>query len=427
MSNLEEHIKASATKRFLDHVINDIGDDSQLKKILVASKQPEAVIAQALSRIRGGTLRQYTNKWGKWKEWRDMVGIPLIASEPSTITDVLIDVRSDIAEGRTIQKEMSLKPMLNSLNFYARTAECKAFGTAMQSRTVQHFSTDTGGHSDRTEASPMTFAQVVGIERWVLHESCPHHITLLAGFILTCIHSSLRFGDAQRCKPQSISLVDNSIRGICWRTKVSDKGQPWGCWSTGFCGPWGHKWTTAMKNVAAEAPEEMDYLLPDSLLTTGKPQVLYRPMNYTRFIGGLRWMTLNLPDKDIRSGNHEVRGITAHIMKCTMLSWAHQLNIPEELRSFQGHHKPASTRQSVVTYSRDDVYGGLRLQLIIRQGAAAAFRPLTPQARGATAVNRENHTSLMDPCSPRQNGRWLPWHLPRGQTVTVDQLSRIAA
>ena len=105
-----------------------------------------------------------------------MVGIPLIAAEPSTITDFLIDVRSDIAEGRTIQKETSLTPMLNSLAFYARTAECKAFGTAMQSRTFQNFSTDTGGHSDRKEASPMTFAQVVGIERWVLHELCPDNV-----------------------------------------------------------------------------------------------------------------------------------------------------------------------------------------------------------------------------------------------------------
>lgn len=73
--------------------------------------------------------------------------------------------------------------------------------------------------------------------------------------ILICVWSSLRFADAQtqRCSFHSFSFDGSSLRGSCWRTKTSSRGQPWGIISSGLSSlgtySWLEKWLTCMDDL----------------------------------------------------------------------------------------------------------------------------------------------------------------------------------
>ena len=71
---------------------------------------------------------------------------------------------------------------------------------------------------------------------------------------------------------------------------------------------------------------------------------------------------------------------TVHGLKSTMLSFASQLQIPEELRRIQGKHR--AVQSSTRLYARDDVSSALVLQRKIHTEALSGWRPLTPLARG---------------------------------------------
>ena len=75
-------------------------------------------------------------------------------------------------------------------------------------------------------------------------------------------------------------------------------------------------------------------------------------------------------------------------MKSTLLSYAAQLQLPDEMRRIQGKHRAvqASTR----LYSPDDVSAALRLQQIIREKTHGS----TPVARGGQAPLIEPKFSL---------------------------------
>lgn len=88
------------------------------------------------------------------------------------------------------------------------------------------------------------------------------------------------------------------------------------------------------------------------------------------------------------------KSYTVHGLKSTMLSFASQLQIPEELRRVQGKHR--AVQSSTRLYARDDVSSALVLQRKIRTEALSGWRPLTPIARGSkdskycTSVHRQS-------------------------------------
>lgn len=192
------------------------------------------------------------------------------------------------------------------------------------------------------------------------------------------------FGDVQRCKPSTVQEHNGLIRGICWRTKVCSNGQPWGCVTEGATGFWGSIWSKVLSQWAEKTDAEPDYRLPNIFTNRGTTEtiLLDRPMPYTRYVGWLRWLLTRVPDDGMRMTGTEAIGITAHSLKSTLLSWSNQLNILEDLRMLQGHHRVTGGRTSAQLYSRDDVYGALRLQDKVWQHNVSGYRPISPQARG---------------------------------------------
>lgn len=79
----------------------------------------------------------------------------------------------------------------------------------------------------------------------------------------------------------------------------------------------------------------------------------------------------------------QVIHLGVHSLKVTFLSWSRQLNIDQDLRRAQGHHRQDGARGSVALYARDDIHPCLVLQRSVQEKIRANFRPLQPVARGA--------------------------------------------
>ena len=198
---------------------------------------------------------------------------------------------------------------------------------------------------------------------------CPEHERLFLGGLLVCVWSSLRWMDIQRCCPESLVIDGNIIRGNCWQTKTSQQGQPWGLIADGASGTiegrnWGKIWFASLQTWVKTQESEIDYLIPDVDLRADGVigSVLPRPMTYScasacfRRLMGASWMGTAKID------SHQCASYTLHGLKATLLSWSRQLDVREDLRGDQGHHRSSSGRAAVSLYSRDDVWGALRCQ-----------------------------------------------------------------
>ena len=71
-----------------------------------------------------------------------------------------------------------------------------------------------------------------------------------------------------------------------------------------------------------------------------------------------------------------------HSFKVTILSFAKQLNLEEDLRLQQGHHRPVGSAMAGL-YGRDDVAGPLLLQKQVIAALVNGFRPLRAKSRGS--------------------------------------------
>ena len=400
----EEATMQSAIKAFRDHLANDLGHTSELWRNIEDSKHTDFILDKILRKTRPGSLRQICDKWSRWREWRRMTGIEVSSVNSSVVMDFLVDCQLESKEGRQAPRKAGVKPMLSALQYMARTSDCKQLLEILQSSSVKALAEPSSTGADKKEATPLSLASLAGMERWLLQADCPQHIVLIIGFCLCCTHSSLRFGDGQRCTPSSISLESGVLRGSCWRTKVSNSGQPFGNWARGLCGDWANKWQQAALTTAKDMEEPPDDLLPDISFPKGGPvAILNRPMAYTRFIGWIRWILQNLPDHPFRLLPHESLNVTSHSMKCTILSWAQQVGVPEDLRALQGHHRPSGQRKSVQTYSRDDVFGGLRCQQMVLRHIHSGWYPITPQGRGGRPPIAEKPVPKDWLCIPDQD------------------------
>ena len=93
-------------------------------------------------------------------------------------------------------------------------------------------------------------------------------------------------------------------------------------------------------------------------------------------------------------GSADLTGLGVHSCKVTFLSWARQLNIEEELRMAQGHHRVSSSTSMAASYSRDDVRPALQAQRILLLKIIQGFRPITPALRGGQVPLKEHPVTL---------------------------------
>ncbi|CAE7366635.1 unnamed protein product [Symbiodinium sp. CCMP2592] len=234
---------------------------------------------------------------------------------------------------------------------------------------------------EKRESIPLPLSFVAFLERTLLSGTASLMDTIWAGSFLVAIGASLRFADAQHVRWSSLCVSHFTLRGICYRTKTTKGGCPFGLLSFGpfsSSEEWGltwlPRWLGALDKVwsdlrsrfgAQPEPDCMFFLLSDAG---------FAPATYSQALQKLRhWLTLSGIEQ------HQASQYTLHSLKTTFLSWMSQLSIPLASRFLQGHHKTPGSAQ---LYSRDDVWPALRAQLLLWRSIHSGFRPARPQHRG---------------------------------------------
>ena len=263
----------------------------------------------------------------------------------------------------------------------------------MQASLIRAFLTQPT--TDRKEALPFPMAVVVAWERYVCSPHCSQDLRLFLGGLLLALHAGLRFGDLQRIRLDSLSLTNNSLRGVCWQTKTTKRGQPFAVTLHGISGRalqslWVLPFLRSLQSawIATEAAlsttASPDFILPvlTNLGGLARTNSIYsQPMSYSQSLAAMRhFITLPWQDstKPIPVTPEESRAFTLHSLKVCLLAAGAQVRATEAARQHQGHHKSPS----VQLYSRDDTILALDLQKQICLACAQGWRPARPIARG---------------------------------------------
>lgn len=236
---------------------------------------------------------------------------------------------------------------------------------------------------DRRESLPFGLYILTQFERRILVRETPTEEVLVLGSYLLLLFSGLRYSDLQRTSPTSLQWDGTTLRGLAWRTKTSCAGTPFGALACGFLSigsyNWLYKWLVHLDRVlASSSMPSIDFMIP-SVGPEGVRNPV-TPMSYAESLFFLRhFLTLPWKKCPLDLGTSP-QSYTIHGLKSTLISWATQLDLPDEHKRLQGKHQ--SRNSSTRLYSRDDVHGALKLQQAIVKAVQEGWKPVTPLARG---------------------------------------------
>ena len=387
-------------------MVRTMGPASGLYASTASSSFGDTHVRQVICRLAPATLEAYFEVWALWSGWASLNRICPCKPTQHALLDFFMHCSSGaLRRRRKLSKSrVPASRFVSGLRFVARKAQLHDLLAALSSPCVDAYGSATS-EADRREATPLPLAVVASWERELMSSQTKLPQRLLLGAWLAAVWGSLRFADVQRCSPASLTLEGHVLRGTCWSTKTTARGQPWGILACGATGErdspaWAARWLSALQEWSAARQEAPDFLLPHCMIDVrGKAcRVGHGPMNYGLALLLMRRSLLGCIGPSSSS-------YSLHSLKTTVLSWARQCCLSEENRAEQGHHRPPSGRQSVRLYSRDDVWGALRVQQTIVSRLREGWRPLTPLARGGLCPATEVPVSL--PEVPP-----LPLHVP---------------
>ena len=237
---------------------------------------------------------------------------------------------------------------------------------------------------EKRESIPLPLCFLAFLERTLLSGSASLEECIWAGSFLVAISASLRFADSQHIRWSSLCVSHFTLRGICFRTKTTQRGAPFGLISFGVASSseswgltWLPHWIAALDQVWHSLRSRFGPQTDPDCLFFLWNEAGFSPASYSQTLGKLREY---LVKSGIPAG--QAQQYTLHSLKTTFLSYMSQLSIPLAARFLQGHHKPPGSAQ---LYSRDDVWPALRAQLLLWRAVHAGFRPARPQHRGGQA------------------------------------------
>ena len=361
-------------------VLAFLGDESKLYSSLSLSIHQNVHMRRILQSCAAETAIRYLSAFQRFASSCEALNYSLIQLEEIEMADILITLslerHEDVAAG-----SCSITT-IKALRWVCRhtEADClsKAYGpllTSFLSRKLPR---------DRKEAVPLPLYALVQFERRILSSSATIGEVLLLGAILVTTWSSLRFADSQRIEWSTFAFDVSTFRAICYQTKTSWQGQPFGLITAGFLShgthSWVAKWLRVLDSLASQnLRDHGDHasFLWVELDADTNPVLPLQAMSYAT---ALRWLRHFLSFPWLSAPPFlPITNYTLHSLKGTFLSFALELpEISEADRASQGHHRG----NSVVLYSRDDVLGALRLQQQIKLAVLANWRPRTPQHRG---------------------------------------------
>ena len=121
------------------------------------------------------------------------------------------------------------------------------------------------------EAAPLPLSFVVFLETQILRDQGTAADRLLMGCLLVLVWSSLRWSDATWVSPSSLSIEDDTIRGVANKTKTTMRGLPFAFLTCGFLSgttsvSWTKKWLNLVRAALQRTSEAFPGFVPDFLL-----------------------------------------------------------------------------------------------------------------------------------------------------------------
>ena len=365
-------------------ILSHLDQDSTVFQALKSSAHPQAHASRILDQFAPSTLLRYFSAWNGFQKTLVSLNISIANLTESHLADALITV----SLSKKSECSAGCQATIKAIRWISTHAGVSALQIAWNPMIESFLKSRIP--KELKESIPLSLYVMAQLERRILMSSCAMQETVVIGAILACTWAGLRFADAQRCSFSSFCYDGASLRGSCWRTKTSSRGQPCGIKASGFLSlgtfNWVEKWLITLDQLWLTAKStDLEMPTPDFLFPQVGPagiQLPWVPMSYADALYWIRRMT-SLPWK---SAPQKSDRWTAHSMKSTFLSWGSQViaegKVSQEERLLQGHHRQG-TNSSLRIYSRDDVHGQIAFQSKVIEFVRRGGRFATPQHRGA--------------------------------------------
>ena len=252
---------------------------------------------------------------------------------------------------------MSSRPSAGTRSYWGFPA-CRIFRTGL---LASRFSSDPRKTGEYTP--PALFSCLLGANpAFGVRQLGGVHLGRI--LLIVAISASLRFADSQHIRWSSLCVSHFTLRGICFRTKTTQRGAPFGLISFGVASSseswgltWLPHWIAALDQVWHSLRSRFGPQTDPDCLFFLWNELGFSPASYSQTLGKLR-------EYLVKSGIHagQAQQYTLHSLKTTFLSYMSQLSIPLAARFLQGHRKPPGSAQ---LYSRDDVWPALHAQLLL--------------------------------------------------------------
>lgn len=234
-------------KKWVSSFTDEIKDASQEFVSFKDSPNLRCHLERAF-KAKATTLSSYWYGWHKWLTHCSRASIHPGKPEGSQLADFLFAVSHEHDNRPNSKTVQSAASVLNGMKFAAARGRIPALLSAISSPAVKGYSKPSGP-CELKEAPPLPACAAFELEQLMCSDTniLTWHDQLVVGFFLVCVWVGLRFEDAMRCRPDSLSCSGWIIRGCCWDVKPSNQGQPFAFLAFGMSGRapawgWGHVW-----------------------------------------------------------------------------------------------------------------------------------------------------------------------------------------
>ena len=360
------------------NILNQLGDKSGLALNLKESKHPDVHLHRVLDEFAPSTVLKYASGIRHFLQlctefklhWHDL--------RPMELADLLL--QSSLNKSSD-ESSVGGKSIIKSMRWCAKVMSVLSLGVFRDPLVDSFLSTKRP--SDQQETAPLPLWAVVQFERRLLQKSASQNEILFLGACLVAIWGGLRYADAQRLPLTSFVLDTDNIRGSCFRSKTSHKGQPFGFKMAGLLSHGSFSWAIKWLQTVDDVWDQSGAIDSEAIFIQWHEEKLH-VLSYGETIQMLRhylltpWRSQKSPLADFTIN------FALHSMKTTLLSWTSQRSdiFTDEQRMVQGHHKSQKS-SSMRRYSRDDVYPQLVLQTNLTALLRSGWRPSLAQQRGA--------------------------------------------
>ena len=365
-------------------VLEKLGDQSGLASALKTSKHPDIHLHRVLDEFAPSTVLKYMSGILHFLKLCSEFHLVWYQLSPIELADLLL--QSSLHKSSD-ESSVGGKNIIKAMRWCAKVTSVLSLDV-FRNPLVDSF-LNVKRPKDQQETAPLPLWAVVQFERRLLQKSATQNEILFLGSCLIAIWGGLRFADAQRVPLSSIVLDQDNIRGSCFRSKTSRKGQPFGCKTSGFLSHGSFNWVIKWLQTVDEIWENSGLSEMESIFLQWHQDGIH-VLSYGETIQLLRHYLLTPWRSQASPLANCTINFALHSMKTTFLAWTAQRSdvFTEEQRMVQGHHKSQKS-SSLRRYSRDDVYPQLQLQSSLTSIIQNGWRPALAQHRGAQAPMSE--------------------------------------